>query len=154
MYTYPGTSRGACSVPNLISYHLSYQRTSKCMGYCILGATGRTYGLAWCSAFSHARKPYLILHGSMPPVNIQALRGDGCQEEKCALCANGDSPCQSCLLGNPSADVCDDPNSRIFWDSLHLTTAFHQLFAEAVRQCAKDTPDTCHPWVETLCPTL
>ena len=82
---------------------------------------------------------------------FQADRGAGCQEE-CALCVDQTSPCQNCLEGNPSATVCDTPETYIFWDSLHFTTEFHQILAEATRQCSKDEPNYDRPFVNLLCP--
>ncbi|CAM9196585.1 unnamed protein product [Laminaria digitata] len=84
-------------------------------------------------------------------VNNMADRGAGCQEE-CALCVDQTSPCQNCLEGNPSATVCDTPETYIFWDSLHFTTEFHQILAEATRQCSKDKPNYDRPFVNLLCP--
>ena len=82
---------------------------------------------------------------------VQADRAPGCQEE-CALCADLTTPCQTCYQGNPSATVCDTPETYIFWDSLHLTTEVHKLLAEAIRQCAKDVPNYDRPFVAILCP--
>lgn len=82
---------------------------------------------------------------------FQAKRAEGCREE-CALCADRDSPCQNCYQGFPSATMCEDPETRVFWDIRHFTTAFHRILAEAVRQCSKDCPNYDHPWVELLCP--
>ena len=81
----------------------------------------------------------------------QALRAAGCQEE-CALCADSSSPCQNCFLGNPSAAICDDPDTRIFWDDIHFTTGIHRHFAAAVVECSRDFPDPARPFVEQLCP--
>ena len=81
---------------------------------------------------------------------IQAGRTEGCQEE-CALCADLSSPCQNCYVGNPSATVCEHPETYLFWDSIHPTTDMHQLLAEAIRQCSKDYPKYDRPLVELLC---
>ncbi|CAN0412526.1 unnamed protein product [Ascophyllum nodosum] len=84
-------------------------------------------------------------------MGTQALRAAGCQEE-CALCADSSSPCQNCFLGNPSAAICDDPDTRIFWDDIHFTTGIHRHFAAAVVECSRDFPDPARPFVEQLCP--
>lgn len=84
-------------------------------------------------------------------MGTQAQRAAGCQEE-CALCADLTSPCQNCYQGNPSATVCDTPETYIFWDTLHLTTEVHKILAEATRQCAKDSPNYDRPLVALLCP--
>ncbi|CAN0226079.1 unnamed protein product, partial [Ascophyllum nodosum] len=86
-------------------------------------------------------------------MGTQALRAEGCQEE-CALCVDTTSPCQNCYAGNPSATICDDPDSRIFWDTRHPTTAFHLIFAEAIRQCSKDQPNGERPFVKIICPDV
>ena len=83
--------------------------------------------------------------------SVQADRAPGCQEE-CALCADATTPCQTCYQGNPSATVCDTPETYMFWDPLHLTTEVHKLLAEAIRQCAKDFPNYDRPFVAILCP--
>ena len=82
---------------------------------------------------------------------FQAGRAEGCREE-CALWADSTTPCQNCFEGNPSATVCDDPETYIFWDGIHFTTDAHRIFGDAVRQCSKDDPDYDQPWVEVLCP--
>lgn len=81
----------------------------------------------------------------------QGDRAAGCQEE-CALCADTSFPCQTCFEGNPSAVVCDNPDTYIFWDTIHLTGKFHQIVAESVRECSEDNPDYGRAWVEVLCP--
>lgn len=68
------------------------------------------------------------------------------------MCADNSSPCQNCFLGNPSATVCDEPEKYLFWDPVHFTTDIHQFLAEAIRQCAKDSPNYDQAWVEVLCP--
>ncbi|CAM9627570.1 unnamed protein product [Ectocarpus sp. 4 AP-2014] len=80
-----------------------------------------------------------------------ALRHPDCQET-CALCADGTSPCQSCLEGNPSITVCEDPSTRVFYDSIHYTTEYHLLFGEAIRQCSNGIPNYDCPLVSVLCP--
>ncbi|CAM9307731.1 unnamed protein product [Ectocarpus fasciculatus] len=80
----------------------------------------------------------------------QALRPVGCQEE-CALCADNTSPCGTCFEGNPSGQVCSDPDSRLFWQPLFFTTAFHHILGEAIRQCSKDSPNYDRPMVLELC---
>ena len=95
-----------------------------------------------------------ILSRSLPRNTFRNIQGDraiGCQGE-CDLCADLTSPCQNCFEGNPSATVCDDPEKYLFWDNLHFTTGFHQILAEAIRQCAKDEPSYNQPWVAELCP--
>eukprot|EP00904_Undaria_pinnatifida_P002403 jgi/Undpi1/12163/HiC_scaffold_5.g01839.m1 len=84
-------------------------------------------------------------------MGTQADRAAGCQEE-CALCADTTFPCQTCFEGNPSATVCDDPETHIFWDDRHFTTAVNQILGDAIRQCAKDSPNYDQPWVGVLCP--
>ncbi len=44
---------------------------------------------------------------------------------------NVDSACYSGFVGpaTPADTVCDDPDSHLFWDSEHPTTAFHRLIA-------------------------
>lgn len=83
-------------------------------------------------------------------MGTQADRSPDCAEE-CAVCVNDDSPCQQCITGSPSAFVCDDADTRIFWDQVHLTTNFAAVLAEAVYECAQDTPDYDIAWVEVLC---
>ena len=82
---------------------------------------------------------------------FQAGRAEECREE-CALCADDVSPCQNCYQGNPSATVCDDPETRVFWDNRHFTTDVHRILAEAIGQCSKDEPNYDRDWVELLCP--
>lgn len=82
---------------------------------------------------------------------FQDSRNPDCKEE-CALCANDETPCQTCYEGNPAITVCDDPYTRVFWDNLHITTEMQFVFAEAVRQCSKDEPDYERPLVGVLCP--
>ena len=82
---------------------------------------------------------------------FQALRSPDCQEE-CPLCADSTSPCQTCLEVNPAITKCDDPSTKILYDTLHFTTDFHLVFGEAIRQCSKDSPNYGRPWVEVLCP--
>ncbi|CAM9275156.1 unnamed protein product [Laminaria digitata] len=84
-------------------------------------------------------------------VGTQAGRAEGCREQECALCADGNSPCQNFYEGNPPATVCDDPETRIFWDGLHFTTEVHRILGEAIRQCSKDEPNYDRAWVELLC---
>lgn len=74
--------------------------------------------------------------------------------ETCALCADGVSPCQACITEGPSAFVCDDADTRIFWDALHITTNVAKVLSEAVRECAADIPDYDTAWVEILCPNV
>lgn len=81
----------------------------------------------------------------------QADRDSGCQEE-CALCADDYFPCQNCFEGNPSATVCDDPDTYIFWDETHLTAGVHEIVGQAIRECAEDNPDYDITWVGMLCP--
>lgn len=81
---------------------------------------------------------------------LQAGRAEGCQEE-CALCADTTSPCQTCFEGNPSATMCEDPETFIFWDVVHFTTAVHEVLGDAIRQCSKDFPDYDRAWVDVLC---
>ncbi|CAM9397410.1 unnamed protein product [Ectocarpus sp. 6 AP-2014] len=80
----------------------------------------------------------------------QALRPVGCQEE-CALCADDTSPCGTCFEGNPSGEVCSDPDSRLFWGPRYFSTAFHHILGEAIRQCSKDSPNYDRPVVLELC---
>lgn len=68
------------------------------------------------------------------------------------MCADDTTPCQNCLEDNPAITKCDDPSSKIFYDSIHFTTDFHHIFGEAIRQCSKDNPNYGRPWVEILCP--
>eukprot|EP00904_Undaria_pinnatifida_P002396 jgi/Undpi1/12157/HiC_scaffold_5.g01833.m1 len=84
-------------------------------------------------------------------MGTQADRDSGCQEE-CALCADDSFPCQTCFEGNPSATVCDDPDTYIFWDETHLTAGVHEIVGEAIRECAEDNPDYDITWVGMLCP--
>eukprot|EP00752_Nemacystus_decipiens_P008408 g7518.t1 len=89
--------------------------------------------------------------GTAEIMGTQALRHPDCQET-CALCADGTSPCQNCLEGNPSITVCDDPYSRVFYDGVHYSTEFHLVFGEAIRLCLKDAPNYDRPFVSVLCP--
>lgn len=84
----------------------------------------------------------------------QASRHPDCQQETCALCADGTSPCQNCLKGNPSVNVCEDPSTRIFHDWIHYTTGYHRILGEAIKQCSKDRPNYRRPLVSLLCPCV
>eukprot|EP00752_Nemacystus_decipiens_P008410 g7520.t1 len=84
-------------------------------------------------------------------MNTQALRHPDCQET-CALCADGTSPCQNCLEGNPSITVCEDPSTRVFYDAIHYTTEYNLVLGETIRQCSKDMPNYDRPLVSVLCP--
>ncbi|CAM9491960.1 unnamed protein product [Ectocarpus sp. 12 AP-2014] len=84
-------------------------------------------------------------------MGTQALRNPDCQEE-CALCADSTTPCATCLVDQPSITKCDDPSTKIFYDSIHFTTDFHLILGEAIRQCSKDSPNLDRPFVGVLCP--
>ncbi|CAM9737497.1 unnamed protein product [Ectocarpus sp. 4 AP-2014] len=84
-------------------------------------------------------------------MGTQSLRNPDCQEE-CALCADSTTPCATCLVDQPSITKCDDPSTKIFYDSIHFTTDFHLIFGEAIRQCSKDSPNFDRPFVGVLCP--
>ncbi|CAN0252854.1 unnamed protein product [Ascophyllum nodosum] len=84
-------------------------------------------------------------------MGTQALRSTECQEE-CALCADGTSPCQACYVGNPSATICADPDTRTMWDIIHGTTALYRLLGKAIKECVGKNPDYNQPLVDKLCP--
>lgn len=100
---------------------------------------------------SHQVSVRFVFYDFFFPVQFQALRNPECQED-CALCANAISPCQTCFEGNASGAICESPEKFIFWDVLHFTTDFHQILAEAIRQCTKDEPNYERDWVDLLCP--
>ncbi|CBJ32467.1 expressed unknown protein [Ectocarpus siliculosus] len=84
-------------------------------------------------------------------MGTQALRNPDCQEE-CALCADSTTPCATCLVDQPAVTKCDDPSTKIFYDSIHFTTDFHLVLGEAIRQCSKDSPNFDRAFVGVLCP--
>ncbi|CAN0253098.1 unnamed protein product, partial [Ascophyllum nodosum] len=70
---------------------------------------------------------------------------------ECALCADGTSPCQACYVGNPSAVICADPDTRILWDTFHGTSTLHHLLSKAIKECVEKHPDYDQPLVDKLC---
>ncbi|CAN0447841.1 unnamed protein product [Ascophyllum nodosum] len=46
------------------------------------------------------------------------------------------------------------PGFSHLWDTRHPTTAFHLIFAEAIRQCSKDQPNGERPFVKIICPDV
>jgi len=53
---------------------------------------------------------------------------------------NASAPCLTGSLGG-GAGVCADPGSYVFWDSVHPTTAAHQVLGSAFAEAVEPVPE-------------